>query len=321
MIYVDDLAKFPEDKRSTVVTIGKFDGLHFGHLELLRLVREQAAERNLTSVAVTFDRNPMQLFRPDVCPSDIVSLDQKVELLSKQAIDAVVVLKFDEEMAAREPLDFVREVLVRDLGAKVLIVGQDFRFGHKGAGDVEFLREHAEEYGYELIVPEDLIGDGERRASSTWVRQALAVGNIDMVNELLQRHHKISGIVNHGAKRGRELGFPTANLDPATIEGLIPGDGVYAGWCTIDGVRYPAAISVGNNPTFDGVPQQQVEAHLIDVTLDLYGKRMEVEFVKHLRGMVKFNGLDELIARITADVDRARELLAAEDAELTHARN
>ena len=310
MIVVDGTAAFPPELRPTAVTIGKFDGLHAGHRVLLEQLHLEAEWASLRPVVVTFDRHPAALVAPERAPAPILSLDQKLELLSTQRLDACVVLRFDEALARLAPIEFVRDLLVRDLGAKLLIVGSDFRFGHRGAGDVDFLRAHADEYGYRVVVPDDECGpDGARRASSTWVREALAAGDVAMVAELLGRYHWLRGTVVHGAKRGRELGFPTANLDPVGLEGLIPADGVYAGWFD-DGERnYPAAISVGDNPTFDGVPQRQVEAHLIDEHLDLYGKRVEVAFVERIRGMEKFASIDELVARMGRDVEESRELL------------
>lgn len=316
MIVVTDLAEVPADLGPTVATIGKFDGLHSGHRYLLDLVHAEAGEEGLASLVITFDRHPLAVFRPDECPEQIASVPQKLELLRGHGIDATIVLEFDAEFAALEPLEFVRDILVDRLRIRTLIVGRDFRFGHRAAGDVAFLDAHAEEFGYRVIVPPDLLGDGERRASSTWIREAIGSGDMRLTTRLLERHHVVSGIVCHGAKRGRELGFPTANLDPATVDGLIPADGVYAGWCTVGGVRWPAAISIGDNPTFDGVPQRQVEAHLLDADLDLYGQRLEVEFVDRIRGMVKFEGIPALIERMRQDVVEARAILA-EDAART----
>ena len=313
MNVVRDPAAFPPELRPCVVTIGKFDGLHAGHQQLFTRVHEVADETGYAPVVVTFDRHPLAVFRPDDCPPDILSPAQKIDLLAQQGMRAAVVLEFDADLAALTPLEFIRDLLVGQLGVRVVIVGRDFRFGHRAAGNIDVLREHADEFGYEVIVPDDLLGDGERRASSTWVREAIAAGDLRRVTELLRRHHIVSGTVVHGAKRGRELGFPTANLDPATVEGLIPGDGVYAGWCTVNGRRWPAAISIGDNPTFDGVPQRQVEAHLIDADLDLYGERIDLSFVARIRGMVKFDGIDALIARMREDVVEAGEILA-EDA-------
>ncbi|NLT27320.1 MAG: bifunctional riboflavin kinase/FAD synthetase, partial [Microbacteriaceae bacterium] len=218
----------------------------------------------------------------------------------------------DEALSRLEPIEFVRDLLVGALGARLLIVGRDFRFGHRGAGDVDFLRARADEFGYRLIVPDDELGPEGRRASSTWVRQALEEGDVATAAELLGRYHWLRGTVVHGAKRGRELGFPTANLSPDDLEGFIPGDGVYAGWFD-DGERSsPAAISIGDNPTFDGVPQKQVEAHLIDARVDLYGKRVEVAFVERIRGMERFDSIEALVERMGVDVDESRRILLGE---------
>ena len=309
MIVVRDPADFPAQLRPSAITIGKFDGLHRGHAALIDELHAQAESRGLSTVVVTFDRHPAAVFAPERAPYPIVSLGQKIDLLADHAVDATVVLEFNEELSQRSALEFVRDILVAQLGVQLLIVGSDFRFGHRGSGDVDFLREHAEEFGYDVIVPVDALGEDGRRASSTWLREALDAGDVGTVSELLGRDHSLTGVVGHGAKRGRELGFPTANLDADSVEGFIPGDGVYAGWFTVDGEQYPAAISVGNNPTFDGVPQRQVEAHLIGVALDLYDKRVEVSFVKRIRGMEKFSSIDELVERIACDVKEAAAAL------------
>lgn len=309
MIVVDDPARFPAQLRPSAVTIGKFDGLHIGHQALVDHLQAQSDSRSLHPVVVTFDRHPAKLFAPDRSPLPIVSTRQKLELLEQRRVAGALVLRFDEQMSRRSPIEFVRDLLVGQLGARLIIVGSDFRFGHRGGGDVEFLRAHADELGYELIVPEDECGEGGRRASSTWVREALDAGDVATTARLLGRYHVLRGTVVHGAKRGRALGFPTANLDPVGLEGFIPADGVYAGWFD-DGERsFPAAISIGDNPTFEGVPQRQVEAHLIDEHLDLYGKRVEVAFVERIRGMERFDSIDDLVARMGVDVEESRRLL------------
>lgn len=313
MIVVPIPGDFPDHLRPSAVTIGKFDGVHSGHAAVLADLVSRAEEHALHSVVVTFDRHPAELIRPGSAPVPVVSLEQKLELLEQAGVEATAVLAFTERLSQLTPIEFVRDLLVGKLGARLLTVGEDFRFGHKGAGDVALLRQLADELGYTLVVHGDEPGPDDRRASSTWVREALDAGDVELAAELLGRDHTLSGVVGHGAKRGRELGFPTANLEAATVEGFIPGDGVYAGWFTVDGKRYPSAISVGNNPTFDGVPQRQVEAHLIDEHLDLYDREVEVSFVHRIRGMEKFASIEALIDRMTADVEESRRVLA-EDA-------
>lgn len=308
MHVITDLDAVPGDVAPSAVTIGKFDGLHHGHLWLVEQLHAEARTRGLNPVVVTFDRHPLALLRPEIAPQPIVSLQQKLDLLERQGLRAVVVIPFTAAFAAVTPERFVRELLVARLGMRLLVVGRDFRFGAGGAGDVPLLQRLAPELGYEVVIVPDEPGPHGRRASSTWVRELLADGDVRAVAEVLGRPHVLSGEVVHGSKRGRELGFPTANLSPQ-LEGLIPADGVYAGWFH-DGLSvYPAAISIGNNPTFDGVPQKQVEAHLIDQRLDLYGKHAQLAFVDRIRGMEKFAGIEELIATMQRDVAAARRIL------------
>ncbi|MDJ1369844.1 bifunctional riboflavin kinase/FAD synthetase [Gulosibacter molinativorax] len=310
MTVVTSPAEFPADIGPTVITIGKFDGLHFGHRRLISELRLEATKRDLAPVVVTFDRHPMQLFAPEKAPTALVSIEQKTELIAKQNVAAIVVLEFTRELSNIPAYEFVRDLLVGQLGMKAIVIGRDFHFGHKGLGDVDFLIDHAHEFGYEVVVVDDEIGENGRRASSTWVRECLEGGDVESATEVLGRYHDIRGTVVHGAKRGRELGFPTANLEPETLEGFIPADGVYAGWLHLGEESYPAAISIGNNPTFDGVPQKQVEAHIIDVSgIDIYGERVHVSFVHRLRGMEKFDSLEALIERMQQDVDETRVLL------------
>lgn len=309
MITIYQPDEFPAALRPAAVTIGKFDGVHCGHQTLLELVRAESDRRGLHAVVVTFDRHPLALFAPDRCPVPILSPRQQLEQIATFGVDATVVLPFTRELANLSPEDFIERVLVEQLGTELLIVGSDFRFGRGGAGDVELLRRVGRERGFEVIVPEDIPGPTGRRASSTWLREALSAGDVELATQMLGRYHVVSGTVVHGAKRGRELGFPTANLDPATVEGLIPADGVYAGWFRSGGRVYPTAVSVGNNPTFEGVPQRQVEAHLLDANLDLYGESVDIAFVQRIRGMEKFASLEALIERMGHDVDETRTRL------------
>jgi len=294
----------------SAVTIGKFDGVHRGHRAVIDRIRSIAADDGLKAVVVTFDRNPLALLAPDKCPDSLVSVRQKLELLATTGVDATLLLPFDRALASVPATEFVERVLVDTLHAKVVLVGRDFRFGARGAGDVRLLTDLGTTFGFTVEVVDDVRPEGERRVSSTWIRELLAEGDVRHAAELLGHAPAVSGIVVHGAKRGRELGFPTANLTPES-EGLIPADGVYAGWLTDSGTRYPAAISVGNNPTFEGVPTKQVEAYVLDRDLDLYDHLVDVEFVERLRGMVAFTSIPDLIETMRGDVDRARELLGA----------
>lgn len=303
------VADVPGDWGPSAVSIGKFDGVHGGHRALIETMLALSESEQLASVVVTFDRNPLALLAPEKCPKPLVSTSQKLELLAETGIDATLLLAFDEALAQLPAEDFVRRILVDALHASHVLVGRDFRFGARGTGDLELLRALGSELGFTVRVIDDVHPDGDRRISSTWIRELLDEGDVSGAGRLLGHIPTVRGLVVHGAARGRELGFPTANLEPGA-EGLAPADGVYAGWLVDDGVRLPAAISVGNNPTFEGVPQKQVEAYVIDRDLDLYGHRVEVEFAERIRGMVAFTGIEPLIEQIADDVVKARALLA-----------
>jgi len=299
------------DWPASAVTIGKFDGVHAGHRAVIVELERLAERDELTTVVVTFDRHPLALLAPERSPSALVSIDQKLDLLAETGVDATVVLEFTPELAALEPEDFVRDILVNALHARHVLVGRDFRFGHRGAGDVRLLRELGIRFGFTVALIADVGLGNSRRVSSTWIRELLAVGDVRAATRLLGHLPTMRGIVVHGAARGRELGFPTANLAPEA-EGLTPADGVYAGWLTDNGIRYPAAISVGKNPTFEGVLTTQVEAFVLDEDIDLYGHRVDVAFVEHIRGMVAYAGIEPLIAQIRDDVTQVRRILSAE---------
>jgi len=298
----------PADWPVSAVTVGKFDGVHAGHRAVIAALEELAGQHDAATVVVTFDRHPMALVAPEKCPPTLVSLEQKIDLLAGTGVDATVVLRFDEALATLTPVDFVEQILVDALHARLVLVGQDFRFGHRGAGDVALLQELGGRFGFDVRLIDDVMPDQQRRVSSTWIRELLADGDVEAATRLLGHEPEVRGMVVHGAARGRELGYPTANLSPES-QGLIPADGVYAGWLTDAGVRYPAAISVGNNPTFEGVPQKQVEAYVLDEDIDLYDHVVDVAFVERIRGMTAFTGIDPLIAQIADDVERVRRIL------------
>jgi riboflavin kinase/FMN adenylyltransferase len=298
----------PEDLGPTAVTVGKFDGVHLGHLAILRDLRQLALEAQLATVAVTFDRHPAALFAPESAPADITGLAKRVELLSEAGVDATLVLPFTHELADYSPRKFVSDILVDTLHAQVVLVGHDFRFGAKASGDVGLLRTLGDEFGFSVVEVDDVSCASGERVSSSRVRDMLLAGDVAGATEQLGRYPSVRGEVVHGAKRGRELGFPTANLSHDAT-GLIPADGVYAGWVTVNDERYPAAISVGTNPTFESGAERTVEAHLLAVTIDLYGQILEVDFVSHLRPMVAYTGVDALIEQMRLDCDEARNVL------------
>lgn len=304
------LSEVPEDLGRTAVVIGNFDGVHRGHQHVVRRGHEVAAERGLTLVAVTFEPHPMAVLRPEHTPVVLTTLEQRAELLADAGADAVLALPFDRDMAAWTPDEFAEGVLVGRLHAAVVVVGANFRYGNRAAGDVSCLSDFGA--GHDFTVEGIPLDGGPQVWSSTYVRTCLASGDVAGAAEALGRPYSIRGIVVKGDQRGRELGFPTANV-PATSERAVPPDGVYAGWLTRrdTGERFPAAISVGTNPTFDGVIGRRVESYVLDRTdLDLYGVEVEVAFAEHLRGMVAFESIDALIVQMRADVDRTRALLS-----------
>ena len=309
----ESLDEVPAGFGPSAVAIGKFDGVHAGHRRVIAELREVAERDSLLSTVVTFDRHPLALLRPESCPPPLVSNAQKVQLLEATGIDATVMLAFDRAFSQLSPRDFVERILVRSLRARVVMVGADFRFGSAGVGTVDTLREFGETYGFAVHVIDDVVepeagSETGRRASSTWIRELLAAGRVAEAALVLGHEPTVRGEVVMGAQRGRALGYPTANLSPRN-EGFIPGDGVYAAWFTADGVRYGAAVSIGNNPTFDGVPEKQVEAHVLDETIDLYGKVVEVAFVEYIRGQVKYSTIEALIEQIADDECKVREIL------------
>lgn len=299
----------PADWPDSAVSIGKFDGVHIGHRAVIDELKTIAREHGLQAVAVTFDRHPLALLAPAMCPQSLVSTEQKLELLGDTGIDATLVLEFNEALSSLPPEEFIESILVNALHVRQVLVGRDFRFGARGAGDVTLLERLGRDFGFDVRLIDDVTQDNERRVSSSWIRELILAGDPRAAAELLGHLPSVRGVVVHGAKRGRELGFPTANLSPDS-EGIIPADGVYAGWLTDAGIRYPAAISVGNNPTFDGVAQKQVEAYVLDRDIDLYDKIVEVSFEQRIRGMVAFTGIDPLIVQMRDDVEQVRRILA-----------
>jgi riboflavin kinase/FMN adenylyltransferase len=311
MLLIENLDDVPAGFGPSAVTIGKFDGVHLGHRGVIAQLTSLAADRGLEPVVVTFDRHPLALLRPEVCPDALVSNAQRAALLAETAVAATVVLEFTRELSALEPAEFAERILRDALDTRLVLAGADFRFGHRGAGTIDTLRDLGQKLGFEIELLEDVRVDGER-VSSTKIREHLAAGQVRDATALLGRFPRVRSTVVHGDAIGREIGFPTANLDPA-MEGFLPADGVYAAWAWVDGKRYGSAVSIGNNPTFDGIPARRTEAHLLDASVDAYGKPIDLDFVEYIRPMVKFDGLDSLVAALSTDVERIRAVLAAEN--------
>lgn len=295
----------------SVVTIGAYDGVHLGHRAVLAEVHRLARAEGRTSVLVTFDRHPASVVRPASAPRLLTDLDQRLELLAATgAIDLAVVLTFDAERAAEEPEHFVRSVLVDGLGARAVAVGRDFHFGHRRRGDVDLLRRLGSEMGYRVVGLElvDAPG-GAEPVSSTAIRVLLTAGDVEAASALLGRPHEVRGLVGSGDRRGRQLGFPTANL-VVPPEILLPAAGIYAGWYERPGGQtHAAALSLGVRPTFhDAAAPVVLEAHLLDFVGDLYGETARVRFASRIRGEVRFDSASALVAAMTDDVAVTRAL-------------
>ncbi len=303
----------------SVVVIGNFDGVHPGHREVLAEAKRR--QPDLSLIVVTFWPHPVSVLRPDSAPLLLTSLEARIEYLTEAGADRVRVIDFTPEFAQWSPARFVEEILI-PLDPELVVVGENFRFGHHAAGSLAVLVELAA--GRFEVDGLPLVKFGDEETSSTHIREALAAGDVEHAAEHLGRPFCFRGVVAHGDRRGRELGFPTANL-PVPLELAFPADGVYAGWVTRrDGLdahgealaagaspqRWPAAISVGTNPTFDGT-SRRVESYVLDRDdLELYGAPISVEFVDRIRGQVKFFDIGALITQMQDDVARCRELLA-----------
>jgi riboflavin kinase / FMN adenylyltransferase len=306
----DGVAALPDGMGPTVVTVGMFDGVHRGHRALLDRVAAAAAARGVPAAAVTFDRHPLAVLRPGSEPPLLTTLDRKVALLGEAGMEVVLVLEFTRELSEVPAEAFATEVLFDALAARAVVVGENFRFGHKAAGDPALLAELGRPRGVEVVAVPLRTHDGEV-VSSTRVRSELAAGDVAAAAASLGRPYAVEGVVVEGDRRGRPLlGVPTANLRaPAGI--ALPADGVYAGHLSdeADGVARAAAISVGTNPQFG--TDRRVEAHVLDFDGDLYGHRVSVAFAHHLRDQAVFTGADELAAQIRADIAQARRLLSS----------
>lgn len=311
----DDAALAAARTAGAVVTIGAYDGVHLGHQAVLRLVRELADARGFEAALVTFDRHPAEVVRPESAPRLLTTLEQRLELLDATGdLDLCWVLTFDEARSKEAAEDFVREVLVDGIGARLVVVGADFHFGHRRGGNVPLLERMGAELGFEVLGLGLVAVEGEASGapySSTRIRELLAKGDVAEAARLLGRPHEVRGVVERGDQRGAEhLGFPTANLTvPERI--CLPADGVYAGtFVAEDEVERPAAISVGTRPTFYEDGDVLVEAYVLDFDGDLYGQRVKVRFREWVRGQERFDSTEALVEQMHADVEATRRILA-----------
>ena len=311
----DDAALAAARTAGAVVTIGAYDGVHLGHQAVLRLVRELADARGFEAALVTFDRHPAEVVRPESAPRLLTTLEQRLELLDATGdLDLCWVLTFDEARSKEAAEDFVREVLVDGIGARLVVVGADFHFGHRRGGNVPLLERMGAELGFEVLGLGLVAVEGEASGvpySSTRIRELLAKGDVAEAARLLGRPHEVRGVVERGDQRGAEhLGMPTANLTvPERI--CLPADGVYAGtFVAQDGFERPAAISVGTRPTFYEDGDVLVEAYVLGFDGDLYGQRVKVRFREWVRGQERFDSTEALVEQMNADVEATRRILA-----------
>jgi riboflavin kinase / FMN adenylyltransferase len=294
----------------SVVTVGVFDGVHRGHQQLIRRAVEVAADRTLPSVLITFDPHPTEVLRPGQHPAQLTTLSRRAELVDAMGVDAFCVLPFTPELARMPADEFAHEVLVERLHAAAVVVGDNFTFGYGATGHVDLLRQFGRRFGF-VAEGLSLISDpGEDGVtfSSTYIRSCIDSGDVQAAADALGRPHRVEGVVVRGDQRGRELGFPTANL-ATTPYAAIPADGVYAGRFVHAGRELSAAVSIGTNPTFSG-RERTVEAYVLDLDEDLYGHRASIDFVARLRGQVRYEGVPALIEQMGRDVDEVRTLLA-----------
>ena len=310
MYHWNGLDDVPSDWGACVATIGVFDGVHRGHQRVVGRAVEIARARDLPVVVITFDPHPDEVVRPGSQPPSLTTFRRQAQLLAELGADALCVLPFTVAFSRLTPDEFVHTVLSDRLHAAAVVVGDDFRFGHKAAGDVALLSQLGEKYDFTAEGVPLLEAEG-MTISSTYIRACLAAGDVTGAAAVLGRPHRVEGVVVRGHQRGRALGFPTANLE-SPAHTAIPADGVYAGWlCTLDldgteTERWPAAISVGTNPTFDGV-DRTVEAYALDRDdLDLYGTHAAIDFTARLRGTVRFDSVADLVAQMHDDVAQAR---------------
>jgi riboflavin kinase/FMN adenylyltransferase len=300
------LSDVPPAPAGRALALGTFDGVHLGHRRVIASAIERAREGGLVSMVVTFDPHPLRVLRPDEPPRLLTTTDQKIDLISELGVDELVTIPFTPELSRQSAEDFCDEVLVGALDARWVSVGRNFHFGHGAAGDAALLASRPE---FETDVVE-LVEHGEDSVSSSRIRNLLAEGEVAHAAELLGAPYSLVGSVVEGDRRGRDLGVPTANIEPPA-EVVVPAPGIYAGMATANGISpAPAAISIGVRPTFDNGGDLRVEAHLIGFTGDLYGREMKLSFLERLRDEVRFDSAEELVEQMRKDVEQARSVVA-----------
>ena len=291
-----------------VVTIGVFDGVHRGHQQIIGRAVARAAELGVPSLVLTFDPHPSEVVRPGSHPPMLTSPSYKADLLEQLGVDVVCVLPFTEPFSRLDPDAFVHTALVEHLHAKAVVVGENFRYGARAAGDVTALTAAGRRFGFSVEGVPLLGSEDDTTWSSTYVRSCVLAGDVEGAALALGREHRVEGVVVRGDQRGREIGYPTANLQPLPWS-AVPADGVYAGRLVRGGEQLPAAVSIGTNPTFAGL-ERRIEAYVLDFTGDLYGERVGLSFAARLRETLRFDGIEPLVQQMARDVERTRELTA-----------
>ena len=313
----------PSDWGRCVLTIGVFDGVHRGHAELIARAVKAGRARGVPTVLMTFDPHPMEVVFPGSHPAQLTTLTRRAELVEELGIDVFLVMPFTPDFMKLTPDRYIHELLVERLHVTDVVVGENFTFGKKAAGNADVLRKAGERFGF-AVESVSLVAEQHRSEtltfSSTYIRACVDAGDVVVAAEALGRPHRVEGVVVRGEGRGRGLGYPTANIAPPMYS-AIPADGVYAAWFTvlghgpgvgsvIPGERYPAAVSVGTNPTFSG-RTRTVEAFVLDATADLYGQHVAVDFAARIRGQKKFTSVDDLVAAMGIDAEKTRAILVA----------
>jgi riboflavin kinase/FMN adenylyltransferase len=284
-----------------VLAIGIFDGVHAGHQQIIA-----AAKREGNVTVMTFDPHPLSVVAPARTPTQLIKINDRIQLLKLAGATAVEVINFSKDFAALTPDQFIEEILVGKFAAEHVVVGENFNFGYKAQGTPKHLLEVGPRYGFNVSIIK-LVEDRGSTISSTRIRNLIIDGEIERASELLTRNFFLKGPVIHGEKRGQKIGYPTANIGLTKLS-TIPADGVYAGWLTVGNIKWQAAISIGTNPTFPGVRGRQVEAYAIDqIGLDLYDQEATIEFGYRLRDTLKFDDLDSLLQQMKMDCDQAKE--------------
>ncbi|MCB0990430.1 MAG: bifunctional riboflavin kinase/FAD synthetase [Acidimicrobiales bacterium] len=312
MEVIRDIDWCPKPEKGCVVTIGQYDGVHRGHRAVVSEMHRIAAELNARTAVVTFDVHPATVVRPESAPLQLSDLEQKLELLAETGVDYVLVITFDQRQASMEAADFVDQVLIECLNAKAVVVGEDFHFGKGRGGNVSTLTKMGADLGFEVMglpLVKQATSEGET-ISSTAIRAALSAGDVAKAQRLLGRPYEVRGTVSPGDRRGRTIGFPTANV-PTDARTQLPAEGVYAAiYERPDGSKHKAAVNIGRRPTFyEFVDRPLIEAHLIGFRGDLYDEEAKVRFVQRLRGEKRFDGIDELKAQLELDIAAASEAL------------